>query len=188
MWESIVQADQELSLFLNGLHSPFTDNLMLWITGRMTWIPLYLLLIFWIFRSLGWKKGLFAVLTLAAAVGLSDFITSGLMKPHFERLRPCHNMALNSWLHTVGSCGGQYGFASSHAANTFALFAGIRFLFPEQKKIGIALLFWAIIVSYSRIYVGVHFLGDILVGALIGFTIAAVLIKVFHLLWKKTHR
>jgi undecaprenyl-diphosphatase len=168
--ETILEIDKNLFLFLNGLHFPFLDSVMAGITHRLTWIPLYVYIIFLIYQQR--KNQLFIVsfFIIVFAAGLSDFITSGLMKPYFLRLRPCHTSEIIPYLHLVGDCGGQYGFASSHAANTFSLSFSFLILFnksyPTFSKI---LLAWAIIVSYSRIYVGVHFPIDIMVGAAVGF-------------------
>ncbi len=103
------------------------------------------------------------------------------MKPYFERLRPCHDPIIQHLVHVVGDCGGQYGFVSSHAANSFALLMSVYLM---TKKAGIStkillpfLMFWAIIVSYSRIYVGVHFPTDVVVGALVGVIIPSILFQ-----------
>jgi undecaprenyl-diphosphatase len=173
--ETLQYIDQELFRDLNTLHSPFFDSIMLFITGRTSWIPFYILIIFFLFRNFGLKQGFIYLFYILAAVGLSDFITSGLMKPFFERLRPCHNQELSAWIHTVGTCGGKYGFASSHASNTFALATGLTLLYPRFKYVAIIMLFWAIIVSYSRIYVGVHYPGDLLTGSFVGISVSFLL-------------
>lgn len=180
--EGLVELDEALFVFLNGIHAPYVDGFMAIITARNTWIPFYLLLIFYIGRSFSVKQAVIYVVYLIAAVGLADYITSGLMKPFFERPRPCHNEALASVIHLVGGhCGGKFGFASSHAANSFALFGGLFFIFREKKLFIKVLLLWAILVSYSRIYVGVHYPGDVLIGSLIGFFISFTL----YILFKK---
>jgi undecaprenyl-diphosphatase len=96
------------------------------------------------------------------------------MKPFFQRLRPCHDPVIQHIVHVVGDCGGQFGFASSHAANCFALAMAFYLLF-STKKLSFFLFLWAIIVSYSRIYVGVHFPSDLIVGALVGVMITILL-------------
>ncbi|AWV97616.1 phosphatase PAP2 family protein [Arcticibacterium luteifluviistationis] len=174
--DGLIGLDERLFIFLNGIHHPNLDGFMAIITARNTWIPFYLLLIFYIGRRFPVKQAIIFVVYLIASVGLADFITSGLMKPFFERPRPCHNEALAGFVHLIGGhCGGKFGFASSHAANSFALFGGLFFIFRERKVFVKVLLLWAILVSYSRIYVGVHYPGDILVGALIGFLISFTL-------------
>jgi undecaprenyl-diphosphatase len=165
--ELLLTADQKLFLFLNGLHSRWTDGLMYWITFKFTWIPMYVFLIYQIYKNYA-RKSLFVILPIVGAVALADQITSGLMKPFFARLRPCHDPSIGNLVHLVGGCGGQFGFASSHASTSFAL-ATSCFLISRSTVPKTWLLFvWALVYSYSRIYVGVHYPGDIAVGALVG--------------------
>ncbi len=177
--ESIIHIDQQLFLWLNGFHNSIGDLVMATVTNRFTWIPLYVIILFFIFRAKGWRSGLYIVLILICCVGLTDYVTSSLMKPFFARLRPCHDDSIAYLVHVVIGCGGQYGFVSSHAANSFALFTGLVLFFPKAAKWKIPLLVWAIIVSYSRIYVGVHYPADVLIGALTGFIIAYLIISTF---------
>jgi undecaprenyl-diphosphatase len=173
MIETIKFAEYEWFLWLNSFHSPTFDVIMYWVTYRFTWLPLYLYLVFLLYKTYGrffWKNLLF----VAFSVGLSDRITSGIMKPYFQRFRPCHDPIIQHIVHVVSDCGGQYGFASSHAANCFALTATF-YLLKINAKLSIFLFFWAIIVSYSRIYVGVHFPTDLLAGALVGILISIIL-------------
>lgn len=170
MIETIRYAEYEWFLWLNGFHSPVWDTIMFWVTYRFTWIPLYLYIIYFLFKNIRFDF-VRSLLFVLISVGLADRITSGLMKPYFQRFRPCHDPTIQHIVHVVGNCGGQYGFVSSHASNSFALVLAIFILFKKHKiesKLPLFLLFWAIIVSYSRIYVGVHFPTDIIVGGLIG--------------------
>lgn len=167
--ETILEIDKNIFIFLNGFHLPFLDSIMLGITHRLTWIPLYVYLIYILYVNKTKKPFWLSFFTLVFAAGLSDFLTSGLMKPYFMRLRPCHEPELLSIIHQIGACGGKYGFASSHAANTFALSFSFFFLNRNTNpKMSYMLIFWAIIVSYSRIYIGVHYPLDIAVGAMVG--------------------
>ncbi len=152
---------------------------MLWISHSRTWLPLYVFIIYLLFKKFAFKEGIIYVLLIIVAVGCSDFITSGLMKPFFGRLRPCHNPDILPRMHLVGNCGGQYGFVSSHAANSFALFLIISQIGIYKKYLKPALLFWAIIVSYSRIYLGVHFPMDVFVGASIGICISFLIFEFY---------
>ncbi len=166
MIETVKYAEFEWFLWLNSFHTPTLDVIMFWVTYRFTWIPLYLFLIYYLFikfRASFWQNLLLIVLS----VGLSDKFTSGFMKPYFHRFRPCHDPFIQNIVHVVGDCGGEFGFASSHAANCFAL-ATAFFLINDNRILNFFLLFWAIIVSYSRIYVGVHFPTDLLTGASVG--------------------
>ena len=170
--------DTQLFLFLNGIHSPFFDVVFQWITERYSWIPFYIILTALVFIKFKWRGFILAPF-IALLIVFSDQFSVLLFKDVFMRLRPCHNPELANLVHTInGACGGQYGFVSSHAANTFALAIFVGFIF--KKHIGWLLYFmliWAIVVSYSRIYVGSHYPGDVLGGALLGSTIG-------FLMWK----
>ncbi|NJN42843.1 MAG: phosphatase PAP2 family protein [Flammeovirgaceae bacterium] len=168
MLEKILEWDKSLFLFLNGLHTAWLDPVMLLATKTVVWIPLYLLLLFLAIKK--FKKDTWIILlAITITITLADQITSGFMKPFFERLRPSHNTDLSSQIHLVDNYkGGLYGFASSHAANTFAT-AMFFFLVLRSSFSYIGLLFlWAGFMTYTRIYLGVHYPGDILVGSLIG--------------------
>ncbi|UTA70272.1 phosphatase PAP2 family protein [Emticicia sp. 21SJ11W-3] len=167
MIETIRNAEYGWFLWLNGFHSPFWDSIMFAVTHRLTWIPLYVFIIFYLFTRLR-PNAFYKLVFILAAVGLSDRITSGLMKPYFARFRPCHDPTIGHLVHVVGGCGGQYGFASSHAANSFALMLAFILICPKNIKWKYFLIPWAILVSYSRIYVGVHYPTDLLAGALVG--------------------
>ena len=168
MLDFLKNIDESLFIFLNGLHNDAFDFIMYWITYQQTWYPFYLLLIIW----LVWKyklNGIILIIFIVLAITISDQFTSSFMKPFFERLRPCHDPSISHLVHLVDGCGGQYGFASSHASNSFALATMLFLFFRTRFKHASILFIWAGLVAYSRIYVGVHFPGDIIVGALIGY-------------------
>jgi len=169
MLEALELADQQLVVFLNGLNAPWLDPIMAWITGKKEWFPCYALLIGWIFWKYKWKQGLLILVFIAITIALADRFASGFCKPFFERLRPCHEPSLATVVHIVnGKCGGKFGFISSHAANTFGV-AMFFFLLGRKDAKWLRWLFlWAAVVSYSRVYVGVHYPADILVGGLTG--------------------
>jgi undecaprenyl-diphosphatase len=175
MIEQLISLDTELFFLINGFHTPFLDLIMHWLSDRYIWIPMYLFVIFTIYKSNN-KNWWAILLVIIISVGFADFFTSGLMKPFFERLRPCHVAFLSEKIHLNGNCGGKYGFASSHAANSFAL-ATSYFLFfgKKNQNLSIFLFIWAILVSFSRIYNGVHYPLDITVGAFIGSFISYIL-------------
>jgi undecaprenyl-diphosphatase len=166
--QTLIEFDKRLFLFLNGLHSPYLDPIMFYGTKTFLWLPLYIILIFLIFKNYK-QKGWFILLGVALTILLCDQITYSVVKPYFARLRPSHEPTLKGLVHLVNDyAGGLYGFVSSHAANTFgaALFVWLA-LKPFYK--GIAWIFlWAALVTYTRIYLGVHYPGDIVVGAMIG--------------------
>ena len=167
--DKILNWDEELFLLINGFHNSFGDFIMFWMSEKFIWIPLYLFFIFLIYRQYKLKT-LFIILFAAIMIALSDQITVHLFKNIFQRLRPCHDPALMDLVHLVkAKCGGQYGFVSSHAANTFAISVFMIKLIGKKYKYFTALiLIWAILISYSRIYLGVHFPGDIIIGAFLG--------------------
>jgi undecaprenyl-diphosphatase len=168
MMEELIDLDKELFLFLNSFHTPWLDPFMLYLTQTYVWIPLYAVLLLLVLKK--YKNDSWAPLIgIFISILLSDQITSGLMKPFFERLRPSRDPELSGLVHVVnGYKGGLYGFASSHAANTFACAMFFWILLKANYKwIGV-LFVWAAFMSYGRIYLGVHFPGDILIGILVG--------------------
>lgn len=180
--ESLAHLDSDLFLFLNGLHAEWMDKVMVAITQMWVWVPLYLLLIYWTIKQYG-KRSWWIILAVAIVVLCSDQLSSHVCKPLFHRLRPCYNADLQDLIHLPkGMAGGPYGFVSSHAANTFAVAAFLTAaLRKDYKWMGFVLYPWAFISSYTRIYIGYHYPGDIVCGALLGILIGLILWKVFQL-------
>jgi len=176
MFQSFIELDQQLFLWLNDLHSDWLDPIMLAITGKHLWIPLYAVILFLVIRKLKWQSWSM-MLAFALLITLADQAASGFFKPFFERLRPCHEPAIQDLVHLVKSCGGQYGFASSHASNTFALAFFLFFIY--RNVFAKWMIAWAVLVSYSRIYVGVHYPGDIVMGAILGFLAAIITYQLY---------
>ena len=176
----LINIDVDLFLFLNGIHSPFFDVVFYWVTSKIFWLPLYIFLLYLVAKNYGWKT-LIIGFFIGLVFTISDRASVMAFKDVFERLRPCHNPELTGLVHILnGKCGGQFGFVSSHATNSFALalFSGLL-LRKHYKYIMPFMLFWAALVSYSRVYVGVHYPADILGGAILG---SVVGIFVFWLL------
>lgn len=180
MFESLKKLDGELLLFINRHNNSFFDSFFYLTSNRWVWIPLYAFLLLLLFKT--YKKRTWISLILAALlVVLSDQLSSGLIKNLVMRVRPCHHLFIGPQLHLVnGECGGLYGFVSSHATNSFAIavFTGLL-LRNRYPNIMIALILWACIVSYSRIYLGVHYPSDVLVGSIIGIGLGIANHKLF---------
>jgi undecaprenyl-diphosphatase len=176
---ALLSLDQSLFLLINGWHSPFFDQVMFFISGQYSWVPLYFVFLYMIFQSYG-KKGWWILLLVAITIALSDLGTVELFKNTVQRLRPSHEPALAGMVHVVnGYMGGQYGFVSSHAANDFALvFFLIQFLGRKYKWLTPALFVWVFLIIYSRVYLGVHYPLDVfcggIYGSLIGYGVAKI--------------
>lgn len=166
--EDILALDQKLFLEMNSYHNPWLDQIMMFLSSTTGWIPLYLILFYLLLKN--YRKQIWLVLlAITLTVLFADQITSNLMKPFFARLRPSHEPSLQGLVYIVSNYkGGNYGFASSHAANTFGI-ATLMWLLLKNYRPWIALLFfWAGFVGYTRIYLGVHYPGDIVAGQCVG--------------------
>ncbi len=163
----IEHLDQQLFLFLNAINSPFWDKVMYAVSGKIIWAPLYLAILVWI--AVKYKKRFWIILLfIILAVALADQVSVQLFKNVFQRLRPCHEPSLEGLVHLVnGKCGGLYGFVSSHASNSFNV-ALLSLMFIKKRWYSVSIILWASVVGYSRIYLGVHYPGDVICGALLG--------------------
>lgn len=153
------------------------------VSGQLLWLPYFLFLIFLIIKKEK-KQSIFAILFLIIAVAIADWTSVHFFKNVFQRLRPCHNPALINTIRIVNKCGGQYGFISSHASNFFAL-ASFSSLLIKKKYFSILAYTIAIIVIYSRIYLGVHYPSDVVAGAIWGFLTGFLIYKLYLLLLKQ---
>lgn len=182
MIEYLLTPDQNIFLFLNGLHSLWADVFFYWISNRFVWIPFYAVLAFFLIKK--WrKKSIPIFIALTLCIFLTDQ-SCNLIKHSVQRPRPSHDPVLSEQVHLVAKPdgtlykGGPYGFPSSHAANSLALaLMVILYLGEKRKWLIILMLCWVLLVSYSRIYLGVHYPSDLLVGWILGACWALVLWK-----------
>ncbi|HNP07542.1 MAG TPA: phosphatase PAP2 family protein [Cyclobacteriaceae bacterium] len=166
--ERLLELDKELLLYFNGFHASWLDPVMILATKTIFWLPLYLFLIYLIAKFKKWDT-FYYLLGVAICIALTDQITSGFMKPFFARLRPSHEPSLEGLLHIVNNYrGGSFSFASGHAANTFGVAMFVFLLFRGRYHWMSVIFLWSAFMSYTRIYLGVHYPGDIIVGILIG--------------------
>lgn len=186
MLDHLINLDTQLFIFLNNLGTDFWDPFWLRMSEIGIWIPLYLVLLGLVYYLFHWKTALLITGFIALNVIATDQGSVRLFKNQFERLRPCHVEELQDQIRLVkGSCGGQYGFVSSHASNTFGLAFFLGLLFRKKWPwLYYALLIWASLVAYSRVYLGVHYPGDILFGAIYG-TLCGTLLFVLMDRWQE---
>ncbi len=169
MLEQIVHLDKELFLFLNGLGTETWDGFWMFMTKTRNSAPLYVLLLYLVYKNFGLKKTIIVLAAIAMLITCTDQL-SNFFKYGVARLRPCHDPEVSGVMRLVKSyCGGKFGYFSAHAANSFGPAMFFILLFREQVKyIGLALIIWAAVVAYSRIYIGVHFPLDVLTGMVVG--------------------
>ena len=156
----------------------FFESLMPLMRNRDTWVPFYVLLAAWLLVRLKWK-GLLLIAIIGAVTGLADLVSSSVLKPVVGRDRPCHEVQLEGEVFPMVHCGNNGSFTSSHAANHMALAAAISMLLLRRRKWLAALLyFWAFLIGYAQIYVGVHYPTDVLGGFLLGFLLAWLAVRI----------
>lgn len=192
--EALEQIDRNATLAINSLHGDFFDQVWMLFSHRTIWIPLYLAMAGVLIWKLGWKKGLLAIFAAALCILCVDQFCN-LVKDTVARLRPCNDpytVANGLWILEAPSAKYPYGFFSAHAGNAvaFALFTVLalrnRFRIDAHAKVvSTALLLWAFLVGVSRIFVGKHYLGDVLVGFIVGAVISWIIYKVYNLVERK---
>lgn len=174
-WQEVHQLDQQLTLTINSWHSAFTDPIWAFFSNKVVWIPMYAAIVALLIWKLGWKKGLMVVAAAVLTFGFCDQF-SNLIKHAVGRIRPLHDEFMKAGGLHVLERGGGYSFFSAHAANAFGLacstFMGLKKCLDRNPKwlkaYGTWMFFWAAMVSISRIFVGKHYLGDVIVGSIVG--------------------
>lgn len=181
MLNQLIEIDKSITLLLNGSKYLYIDHFAQCATATITWLPLVLVLLYVLVRNNTRTNTIGIIFTLAICILLADQIASGICKPYFQRVRPAQDLNL---LHVVdivdGYRGGLYGFFSSHAANTFAVATYLSLLI-RHRGLSLMLYSWALLNCWTRIYLGVHYFGDIIVGMLCGALIGAML----YVIWKR---
>ena len=191
MLENILDYERDLFLFLNGSHTMFWDQFMWLFSSKLAWMPVALTFAFVLLykNKERWKEILLIFVALALVVTLCDQFASGFCKPYFARFRPTkHPDFMNDVCTVFDYRGGTYGFISSHASNAFGI-ATLTSLIFRNRCFSIVIFIWAIVNSYSRIYLGVHFISDIVPGIIVGMLFGWVVYKLAAgLLLRFAHR
>ena len=185
MLEQLLVWEREAFFWLNGSDYPFLDHFMWLYSGKVVWLPLALFILFVLCYKRDWRQSLLLLLMIALTITLCDQFASHLCKPLCMRYRPTHHPDFMAQVKVVfGYRGGLYGFISSHAANAFG-FATLLTLLFKHKGLGYSLFFWATLTAYSRVYLGVHFITDIIPGALSGLCFGALVYALYR--WLRKH-
>lgn len=183
MIEKIIALDKELFIYLNGLGSETYDGLWLIITKQIYWMPLFVFLTYIIYKKIGTKQTLYLLLFVSLLVLFTDQITN-LFKHNFQRLRPCNNPEINTFIRVVQQRT-SFSFFSGHASNTMAVTTFLYLIFRNKYKYFGLLFLWPLIFAYSRIYLGLHYPTDILTGYLFGGMIGFLFYKLYQFFQKK---
>lgn len=177
------ELDHQLTLAINGCDRLFWDNVMYTITDTFSWSLVIVALLVIIFKNNNWREAVLVYVSMALLIFVADRICSGMVKPLVERWRPTQDPQLMYFVDVVrGYRGGRYGFFSGHACNTMCMAMFLSWLF-RSPKVAMALFFWSITTTFTRLYLGVHYLGDVCVG----WTVGAILGFLFYVLMEKVH-
>ena len=183
--QQLIKFDQNLLLNLNGSDSLFVDGFMWVATSTYIWIPIALVLLYVIFKNNKIQESILIIVMLALVIALADQIASGFCKPFFARFRPTRDPELMYMIDIVnGYRGGSFGFISSHAANTFGITLFLSLLIRNKLLTGVLVL-WASLNAFSRIYLGVHYPGDILFGTIVGISVGTIIYYLYYYMKKR---
>ena len=183
MLEKLLSFDTQLFIYLNGLGSETFDPFWLLITKQINWLPFFLLLAYLIIKKLGAKQTLIVLLFIAVLLTITDQ-TTNLFKNGFQRLRPCNDPSLNTFIRVVKKSY-SFSFFSGHAANTMSVATFLYFIFKNKIKYFGVIFIWPLIFAYSRIYLGLHYPIDILTGYFFGFIFGFMMFSIYGLVHRK---
>ena len=180
----LVEGDSSILLAVNGMHSSYFDTFMWLCSRKFEWIPFYLSIIYVLFRNFNWRVVLYSLVAMGVILLLTDAVSSHFIRPVVARLRPSNlENPISEMIHIVDNHrGGRYGFPSSHASNSwgFVFFVG---LLLRRRVLTTFLACWALLLCYSRLYLGVHYPGDLLAGMMLGAVVASL---VYYVFWRMT--
>lgn len=180
----LVEGDSSILLAVNGMHSSYFDTFMWLCSRKFEWIPFYLSILYVLFRNFNWRVVLYSLVAMGVILLLTDAVSSHFIRPVVARLRPSNlENPISEMIHIVDNHrGGRYGFPSSHASNSWGLVFFVGLLL-RRRVLTTFLVCWALLLCYSRLYLGVHYPGDLLAGMMLGAVVASV---VYYVFWRMT--
>lgn len=172
---ALIDVDTNVFLFFNGMHALFWDYFMSMYSGRFIWVPMYATVLFLLYRTFGWRTATIYLLAIALTITIADQACASWIRPYVARLRPSNlENPLSALTQVVdGYRGGSYGFPSCHAANSLA-FASFMAMMVRRWRFTLFIMLWGLLNCYTRVYLGVHYPGDLLVGAVIGSAVGCI--------------